>query len=116
MKSHYKALGDHGTLGIQITLCILFGAWGGHFLDGKFHTAPVLMIIGFFLGLGAAGKSVHESWKQMQKEALREEREQGNPAPLWEKREKREKREELEESKKAKSGDSPDSKDDHGEE
>ena len=115
MKSTYKALGDHGTLGIQITLCILFGAWGGHFLDGKFHTAPVLMILGFFFGLGAAGKSVHESWKQMQKEALREEREQGNPAPLWEKREKREKREES--KKKAESDADRDApEDDHGEE
>ncbi len=110
MKSHYKALGDHGTLGIQIALCILFGAWGGHWLDGKLHTEPVLLIVGFCFGLGAAGKSVHESWKQMQKEAQREEREQGNPAPLWEKREKREKREEL----KKPEGDA--SKDDHGQE
>jgi F0F1-type ATP synthase assembly protein I len=112
MKTHYKALGDHGTLGIQITLCILFGAWGGHWLDEKFHTAPVLLVIGFCFGLGAAGKSVHESWKQMQKEAQREEREQGNPAPLWEKREEKRKDEE-----KKPDGDGVDSsKDDHGEE
>jgi F0F1-type ATP synthase assembly protein I len=108
MKSHYKGLGDHGTLGIQIVLCIAFGAWGGHWLDGKLHTAPVLMILGFCFGLGAAGKSVHESWKQMQKEALREEREQGNPAPLWEKRD---------EKKKPEGDEDRDSlKDDHGQE
>ena len=90
MNSHYKALGGYGTLGIQIPLCILFGSWGGHWLDSKFGTAPVLMVLGFFFGLGAAGKSVHEAWKQMQKEAAREEREQGNPAPLWTKPETRE--------------------------
>lgn len=83
MKSHYKALGEYGTLGIEIALCILFGSWGGSWLDGKFGTAPVLLILGFFFGLGAAGKAVHRSWQQMQKEAAREEREQGNPAPLW---------------------------------
>jgi F0F1-type ATP synthase assembly protein I len=107
MKSHYKALGDHGTLGIQITLCILFGAWGGHWLDGKFNTAPVLMILGFCFGLGAAGKSVYEAWKQMQKEGDREEREQGNPAPLWEKREESSK-------PKGEDRDAPEPEDDHG--
>jgi hypothetical protein len=114
MKSHYKALGDHGTLGIQITLCILVGAWGGHWLDGKLNTAPALMILGFFFGLGAAGKSVHESWKQMQKEALREEREQGNPAPLWENRAEREEAKKQREAKRAAKRDAPE--DDHGEE
>lgn len=87
MNSHYKALGGYGTLGIEIALCILFGAGAGHWLDGKFGTAPVLLILGFFFGLGAAGKAVHGAWQQMQKEAVREEREQGNPAPRWEKRE-----------------------------
>lgn len=87
MKPHYQAIGNYGTLGIEIALCIVFGAGGGYWLDGKFGTAPVLMILGFFFGLGAAGKAVHQAWKQMQKEAAREEREEGNPAPRWDKRE-----------------------------
>jgi ATP synthase protein I len=110
MKSHYKALGDYGTLGIEIALCILFGSWGGSWLDGKLGSAPVLLVLGFFFGLGAAGKAVHRSWKQMQKEAAREEREQGNPAPLWKSREERE-----EPSKPG--GEDPRSvKDEHGQE
>jgi ATP synthase protein I len=107
MNSHYKALGDHGTLGIEIALCVIFGAWGGHWLDGKLDTAPVLMIVGFFFGLGAAGKAVHQAWKRMQKEAHREERERGNPAPLWEKREV---------SKMREGEDRHPAEDDHGEE
>lgn len=107
MKPHYKAIGDYGTLGIEIALCIIFGAGGGHWLDGKFNTEPVLMILGFFFGLGAAGKAVHQAWKQMQKEALREEREEGNPAPRWEKRG---------ESKDRASGDHGGGEDDHGQE
>jgi F0F1-type ATP synthase assembly protein I len=110
MNSHYKALGGYGTLGLEIALCILFGAWGGHWLDGKFGTAPVLLALGFFFGLGAAGKAVHGAWQQMQKEAAREEREQGNPAPLWKEPEKRERPSEPGE-------DAPRSaKDEHGEE
>ncbi len=107
MKPHYKAIGNYGTLGIEIALCIVFGAGGGHWLDGKFGTEPVLMILGFFFGLGAAGKAVHQAWKQMQKEALREERAEGNPAPLWET---------SEDSKAKPDDDRREGEDDHGQE
>ena len=107
MKPHYKAIGNYGTLGIEIALCIVFGAGGGHWLDGKFNTEPVLMVLGFFFGLGAAGKAVHQAWKQMQKEAEREEREEGNPAPRWEKRD---------EAKEKAGDDRSAAEDDHGQE
>ena len=81
MKPHYKAIGSYGTLGIEIALCIILGAGGGYWLDGKFKTEPVLMVLGFFFGLGAAGKAVHQAWTQMQK------REEGNPVPRWDRRE-----------------------------
>jgi ATP synthase protein I len=119
MKPHYKAIGDYGTLGIEIALCIIFGAGGGHWLDGKLRTEPWLMILGFFFGLGAAGKAVHQAWKQMQREAEREEREQGNPTPLWEKRDEEKKKADDEararENANANVSESED-EDDHGQE
>jgi ATP synthase protein I len=83
MKTEYKALGNYGTLGIEIVLCLAFGFFGGRWLDGRLNTDPYLSILGFFFGAGAAVKAIHRTWKDMQKVAAQEEREQGNPAPLY---------------------------------
>ena len=88
MKQEYSAIGTYGTLGLEIALCILFGAGGGFWLDGKLNTAPWLLILGFFFGLGAAGKAVHRAWKSMLKDGEREDREQEIAANLWHKRKK----------------------------
>ena len=81
MKREYKALGGFGTLGLEIALSILFGAYGGYWLDGKTNTAPALLIVGFLFGCGAAAKAVHRSLQEMKRESAREEQEEGNPAP-----------------------------------
>ena len=81
MKSEYKALGGFGTLGLEIVLSILFGSYGGYWLDGKAHTAPALLIVGFVFGCAAAAKAVHRSLQEMKRESAREEKEEGNPAP-----------------------------------
>jgi ATP synthase protein I len=81
MKKEYKALGSFGTLGLEIVLSVLFGAYGGYWLDGKLHTAPALLVVGFVFGCGAAAKAVHRSMQEMKRESEREEREEGNPAP-----------------------------------
>ncbi|MEO7327792.1 MAG: AtpZ/AtpI family protein [Minicystis sp.] len=83
MKKEYKALGTFGTLGLEIALSVLFGAYGGYWLDGKAHTAPALLIVGFLFGCGAAGKAIHRSLQEMKRESAREEKEQGNPAPIF---------------------------------
>ena len=82
MRPEYKALGDFGTLGLEIVLCILFGSYGGNWLDGKLHTAPWLLVIGFLFGCAAAGKGIHRSLGQMRAQAAREEKEEGNPEPM----------------------------------
>jgi hypothetical protein len=81
MKTEYKALGDFGTLGLEIVLCIVVGVFGGRWIDGKLDTAPVFMALGFFFGLGAAGKALLRTVKEMKEVTAREEREQGNPTP-----------------------------------
>lgn len=83
MKQDWKAVGSYGTVGLEVVLCIMVGLFVGRWLDGWLGTEPILTVLWFFFGLGAAGKAVHRTWKEMQAVAAREEREQGNPAPLF---------------------------------
>jgi ATP synthase protein I len=89
VKAEYKALGSFGTLGLEIALCVIVGTLGGRWIDGKLGTAPWLLIFGFICGLGAAGKAVMRSMREMKAVTEREEREQGNPAPRFEPKEPR---------------------------
>jgi len=41
-------------VGFFIGSSILLGVLGGHWLDGKLNTAPILVIAGLFLGLVVA--------------------------------------------------------------
>ncbi|AUX47910.1 hypothetical protein SOCE26_094360 [Sorangium cellulosum] len=86
MKQEWKAVGSYGTVGLEVVLSILIGLFVGRWLDAKLGTDPYLSVLWFFFGLGAAGKAVYRSWKEMQAVAAREEREQGNPAPLYDDR------------------------------
>jgi ATP synthase protein I len=83
MKPEYKVMGSFGTVGLEIVLCIVVGAFGGHWIDGKLGSAPGFMIFGFICGLGAAAKAVMRTVKEMKGVTAKEEREQGNPAPRF---------------------------------
>lgn len=89
MKQDWKAVGSYGTVGLEVVLCMLVGLFIGRWLDAKLGTDPFLSVLWFFFGLGAAGKAVHRAWKDMQAAAAREEREQGNPAPMFDDRKAR---------------------------
>ena len=91
MKDEYKAVGSWGTLGLEIVLSVVLGFLGGHWLDGKLGTDPWLGLLGFFFGCGAAVKAILRTHKEMQAITLREEKEQGNPAPMWERPDDRKK-------------------------
>jgi hypothetical protein len=83
MKDEYKAVGSWGTLGLEIVLSIMLGFFGGRWLDARFGTDPYLGLLGFFFGCGAAIKSILRTTKEMRAVTEREEKEQGNPAPMW---------------------------------
>lgn len=83
MGQQWKAVGSYGTVGLEMVLSILVGLFIGQWLDSKLDTTPLLSILWFFFGLAAACKAVWRAWKDMQIVAAREEREQGNPAPLF---------------------------------
>jgi len=83
---NWRGVGSFGTIGLEIVLSIAFGFFGGRWLDEKFGTAPYLGGLGFVFGLAAAIKSVLRAHAEMQRLAEREEREQGNPRPVYETR------------------------------
>jgi ATP synthase protein I len=82
---HWKGMGSYGTLGLEIVLSIALGFFGGRWIDGKLGTEPWLSILGFIFGVGAAVKAVMRAMGQMAAETAREEREQGNPLPAYDK-------------------------------
>ena len=47
-------LGKVGGIGWFVGVTIALGAYGGHWLDGQFDTAPVLLISGLALGVATA--------------------------------------------------------------
>lgn len=100
----WRGVGSFGTIGLEIVLCIAFGFFGGRWLDDKFGTGPYLSLLGFVFGLAAAIKGVMRAHGEMQREAAREEREQGNPRPLYDARDD-ERRDGLTEREKVRDAD-----------
>lgn len=80
----YRGLGGFGTLGLEIVLSVLFGLFVGNWADGRWGTDPWLTLLGMAFGMAAGVRAVQRALKLMKREALREEREQGNPVPLFE--------------------------------
>jgi hypothetical protein len=79
----WKGIGSVGTVGLEVVVAIIVGLLAGRWLDGRFDTAPYLAVVGFFFGVATAVKAIVRAWRDMQREAAREELEEGNPAPLF---------------------------------
>lgn len=97
----WRGVGSFGTIGLEIVLCVAFGFFGGRWLDEKFGTAPYLAGLGFVFGLAAAIKSVMRAHAEMQALAAKEEREQGNPRPMYDVRDDERKNAEIEQERVA---------------
>ena len=50
-------------MGFYIAMAIVLGIWGGNWLDGKFNTGPLLLIIGLILGIAVAVLGVYNMLK-----------------------------------------------------
>jgi F0F1-type ATP synthase assembly protein I len=48
-----KEIGDSITLGFELVLPTLFGAFIGYYIDQRIGTFPVALIIGLFIGAAA---------------------------------------------------------------
>lgn len=46
-------------VGWYIGVCIILGVWGGLKLDEKFHTTPILVIVGLLAGISLAFYGVY---------------------------------------------------------
>ena len=45
-------------MGTSAAACVGMGVWLGSVADGRFHTSPLFLVLGIFLGLAAAVGSV----------------------------------------------------------
>jgi hypothetical protein len=100
MRQDYKGLGSYGTVGLELVLSIVVGLLVGTWIDKKLGTEPIFSVIWFAFGVAAGARSIWRTWKSMQADAAREEREQGNPTPLFDAAEEK-KREDQEAAKNA---------------
>ena len=60
-------------MGFYIAIAIVLGIWGGHWLDGKFNTGPLCLIIGLILGIAVAGLGVYNMLKPIIENAKKTE-------------------------------------------
>lgn len=57
-RSTVRELGYFASLGISVALAIFIGLFIGLWLDKKFDTAPVLMLIGLAFGIAAGFSNI----------------------------------------------------------
>jgi ATP synthase protein I len=104
----YKGMGGFGTLGLEIILGVGLGAFAGNWADGRLGTSPWLTLLGVAFGVATAVRSIQRALRMMNREAAREEREQGNPKPIFETSEDRSTRlREARKQRELKTGDEP---------
>lgn len=80
----YKGSAGYATVGLEIAFAIAIAMFAGSWLDRRLGTDPWLTWVGFAFGVGTGIHSVMRALRMMRAETIREEREQGNPAPLYE--------------------------------
>ena len=58
------------AVGLEMGIAVTLGYFVGNWLDGRYGTKPWLMIVGLFLGLGAAAKAVVNAVNRAKKQNL----------------------------------------------
>ena len=69
LQQDWKALGNYGTLGLEIALSVTVGLLGGQWLDKKLDTGSVLTWVGLAYGLAAAGRAIYRAMRKANREA-----------------------------------------------
>jgi F0F1-type ATP synthase assembly protein I len=60
-------------MGFSIAIPIVGGIWGGHLLDEKLNTNPLLLIVGLLLGIAVAALGVYNMIKPFIAETKKED-------------------------------------------
>jgi len=75
----YKQLSSsYATVGLELVLSILFGYFGGRWLDEKLHTHGWLTWLGFGFGVAAGFRAVYRAAMQAKREAEEEDERERN--------------------------------------
>lgn len=56
------------AVGTEMGIAVAIGILGGHYLDDKLGTEPILFWVGFSFGLGAAGKALFDAARRTRKD------------------------------------------------
>ncbi|MBU1221405.1 AtpZ/AtpI family protein [Myxococcota bacterium] len=67
MKSNLQDFGL-SILGIEMGISIAAGFLIGYWVDGRWHTEPWGIIVGFIFGVGGAGRSLWKAVKRIEKQ------------------------------------------------
>ncbi len=63
----WRLAGRYSAVGIEIATAFTLGALGGHWLDKKLGTSPVLFLVGITVGTGAAVRAILRVIKDIKK-------------------------------------------------
>lgn len=77
----WRVAGFTGSAGIEVALAIAIGYFGGRWLDRKFGTAPIVTVIGFAAGVGAAIKALVRVTRDYQNKLKQEDKLETPPVP-----------------------------------
>jgi ATP synthase protein I len=78
----WNEYGRYGTVGIELVLSIVFGYWGGHWLDGKIGGGHgYLTVLGSIVGIYAGFRAPFVAAKHMEQDILRQERRERGEDP-----------------------------------
>ena len=71
-KELFDALLTYVTLGIEMGLSLVIGLGIGYYLDRRFGTSPVFLIIFMIFGLAAGMKRLYTLWRRAEREDERD--------------------------------------------
>jgi ATP synthase protein I len=61
----FRMLGVLSTVGITLVVSTVIGYFIGHYLDGRFNTAPWLTLVFLLLGIAAGFKNLYDQTRRL---------------------------------------------------
>ena len=71
-KEMFASLMTYGTLGLEMGISLALGLGIGYYLDSRFKTSPVFMIVFVMFGIAAGMKRLYSLWKKVEREDERD--------------------------------------------